>query len=67
MNLLLRTPFYNAITPKSIPLDPSGDPIEPLGGVTTTSIQHVIPYYRPFMRPLNYLKYKKYFDLDVHI
>ncbi len=30
-------------------------------------VQIAIPYSRPFMKPLNYLEYKKNFDPDVHV
>jgi hypothetical protein len=40
---------------------------KPLKGVTITSMQHVLVYFRPFKRPLNYLKYKKNFDPDAHV
>jgi hypothetical protein len=30
-------------------------------------MQHVLVYFRPFKRPLNYLKYKKNFDPDAHV
>lgn len=30
-------------------------------------MQPIIPYFRPFKRPLNYLEYKQNFDLDVHV
>lgn len=59
MNLLLITPFHNVVTIKYVPLDLGGDLPEPLGGVTTTFVQLVVPYSKPFKRPLNYPKYKK--------
>ncbi len=58
MNLLLITPFPNIVTTISIPPNP-GDPLEPLGGVIVVVMQHVVPYSKPFKRPLNYLEYKK--------
>ncbi len=66
-NLLLKTTFQSVVIIKSIPIDPSGDLLEPLGGATTTFVQHVIPYYRPFRKPLNYPKYKTNFDPNVHV
>jgi hypothetical protein len=30
-------------------------------------VQPIVPYFKPFRRPLNYLEYKKNFDLDVHV
>lgn len=57
MNLLTITPFHNIITIKSIPPNPRGDPPKPLGGATATVVQLVVPYFRPFKRPLNYPKY----------
>lgn len=67
MNLLPKTPFHNVITIKSIPLDPIGDPPKPLISAIITSMQPIIPYSRPFRRPLNYPKYKKDFNLDAHV
>lgn len=52
---------------KWLPPDLGGDPPEPPRGVTITSMQHALLYFRPFNTPLNYLKYKKYFDPDVHV
>jgi hypothetical protein len=66
-NLLSKTPFQSFIIIKSIPLDPCGDLLEPPGGVTSAFVQHVKSYYRPFKRALNYPKYKKDFDLSVHV
>ncbi len=65
VKLILKTPFHMRVTTKSIPLDLGCDPPEPPRGVTVAYVQHVVPYYRPSRRPLNYLKYKKDFDLDV--
>jgi hypothetical protein len=47
-NLLLITPFQSVVIIKFKPLDPCGDLLEPPSGATTTFVQHVIPYYRPF-------------------
>ncbi len=66
MNLLSKTPFHNVIITKFVPLNPGGDPLEPLGGARLTFVQHLILYFRPFKGPLNYPKSKKNFDLDVH-
>jgi hypothetical protein len=66
VNLLIRTPFHNIITIKSIPPN-LGNPPKPLGGATTTVVQLVVPYFRPFRRPLNYPKCMKDFDPDVHV
>jgi hypothetical protein len=30
-------------------------------------VQLVIPYYRPYKTPLNYLKYKKNYDPNAHV
>jgi hypothetical protein len=30
-------------------------------------MQLVIPYYKPYMKAINYFEYKKDFDLDVHV
>jgi len=59
MNLLSRTPFHNVVTFKYVPLDLGGDPPQPPGGVTTTFVQLVVSYFKPFKRPLDYPKYKK--------
>jgi hypothetical protein len=67
MNLLSITPFHNVVTTKSIPPNPGGDPLEPLGGVIVVVMQHVVPYSKPFKRLLNYLEYKKNFDKNVDV
>jgi hypothetical protein len=30
-------------------------------------VQLVVPYFRPFGKPLNYLEYKKYSDPNAHV
>ncbi len=67
MNLLSKTPFHYVIITKSIPPNLGGDPLKPLKGITMSSVQLIVPYSRPFRRPLNYPKYKKDYDLDVHV
>ncbi len=67
MNLLPKTPFHSVVITKFVPLDLEGDPPEPPRGATIAFVQHVVPYYRPFRRPLNHPKYKKNFDSNVHV
>jgi hypothetical protein len=67
MNLLPKTPFHSVVTINFAPLDLEGDPPKPPIGATITFVQHVVPYYRPFKRPVNHLKYIKNFDLDAHV
>ncbi len=67
MNLILRTPFHDVITTKSVPPYPTRDPLKPLRGAIITYVQPIIPYSRPFRRSLNYLTYKKNFNLDAHV
>jgi len=50
---------------KSIPLNLGGDPPKPIGGVVVTLMQPIVPYFRPYMKPLNYFEYKKNPYLDV--
>jgi hypothetical protein len=49
---------------KSIPLDLGGDLPKPIRSVVITLMQPIVPYFRPYMRPLNYFEYKKNSDLD---
>ncbi len=67
MNLLLKTPFHSIVTTKFVPPNLRGDPPKPPKGATTKVVQPIIPYHRPFMRPLNYPKYKKDYDPNVHV
>jgi hypothetical protein len=67
MNLLSITPFHNIVTTKSIPPNPRRDLPKPLGGSIVIVVQHVVPYFKPFKGPLNYPKYKKNFDCNVHV
>ncbi len=67
LNLISKTPFHNVITTKLVPLDLRGNPSKLTIGATIASMQLVIPYSKPFRRPLNYLEYKKDFNLDVHV
>jgi hypothetical protein len=67
LKLLSKTPFHNIVIIKFVPLDPRGDPLETLGGVTIADVQPIILYSRSLRRPLNYPEYNKYFDLDVHV
>ncbi len=65
VKLISKTLFHSIVTTKSIPLDLGCDPPKPPRGATIAYVQHVVPYYRPSKRPLNYLKYKKDFDSNV--
>jgi hypothetical protein len=67
MNLLSRTPFHIIITTKFVPPNPRKDPPEPPGSAIITVVQPIVPYSKPCRRQLNYLKYKRDFDLDVHV
>ncbi len=67
LNLLLKTPFHSIVTTKFVPPDLRGDPPKPLGGGITKVVQPIVPYHRPFMRPLNYHEYKKDYDPNVHV
>ncbi len=67
VNFLLKTPFHDVVTIKSIPQNLGRDPLEPRRGATIAFVQPIIPYSRPFRRPLNYPKYKKNSKLDVHV
>jgi hypothetical protein len=67
VNLLLITFFHNVVTTKSVPVNPKGDLLELLGGDIIAIVQPIIPYSRPFKRPLNYLEYKKVSNLDAHV
>jgi hypothetical protein len=66
-NLLSKTPFHNVVTTKSVTPNPGGHSLKPLSGATTTSMQPVVPYFKPFRRPLDYHEYKKYLNLDAHV
>jgi hypothetical protein len=67
MNLLSKTHFHIIITIKFVPPNPRKDPPEPPRSVITTAVQPIVPYSKPCRRQLNYPKYKKDFDLDVHV
>jgi hypothetical protein len=67
VNILSKTPFYCVVVTKSIPPNLGGDPLKPLKGITMSYVQPIVPYSRPFRRPLNYPKYKKDYDPDVHV
>jgi hypothetical protein len=41
--------------------------LEPPKSVVITFVQPIIPYSKTSRRPLNYLEYKKGFDLDAHV
>jgi hypothetical protein len=55
------------VTIKPVPLDLGINFLEPLGGIVGTFVQPIVPYYRAYMRPFNYHKYKKNFDIDVNV
>ncbi len=67
LKLLLKTPFHIIVTTKFVPPNLRRDPPKPLGGGTAKVVQPVVPYHRPFMRPLNYHEYKKDYDPNVHV
>jgi hypothetical protein len=67
VNLISKTPFHIIVAIKLIPPNLGGNPPKPLRGVTVAFIQHVVPYSRPFRRPLNYLEYKKDSNPNVHV
>jgi hypothetical protein len=67
LNLLLKTPFHSIVTTKFVPSNLRGDPPKPPEDATTKVVQPIIPYHRPFMRPLNYHEYKKDYDPNVHV
>jgi hypothetical protein len=47
--------------------NPGKDPLEPPWGAITIVMQLIIPYSKPFRRPLNYPKYNKDSNLDAHV
>jgi len=59
VHLTIGKPFPTIVIIKSVPLDLGGDPLEPSGGAIVTYMQPILPFYRPFKRPLSYPKYKK--------
>lgn len=60
VHLTTRIPSHNIVTTKLVPQDRWKDPLEPPRGVVVAAfMQHVVLYFRSYMRPLNYLKYKK--------
>jgi len=67
LNLLLKTPFHSIVTTKFVPPNLRGDPPKPPEDATKKVVQPIIPYHRPFMRPLNYHEYKKDYDPNVHV
>lgn len=67
MKLIYKTIFHNIVTFKFVPPNLGGDLPKPSTCAIVAYVQPVIPYFRPFKRPLNYLEYKKNFDLNVHV
>jgi hypothetical protein len=67
IHLTTLIPFPSVVTTKLILLDLGGDPSKPLRGATITFMQLLIPYSRPFRKPLNYIEYNKDYDFDVHV
>jgi len=67
VNLLSITLFHNVVTTKFVPVNPKGDLLELLGGDIVATVQPIIPYSRPFKRPLKYLEYKKVSNLEAHV
>jgi hypothetical protein len=66
VHLIIGIPFHSVVMTKSVPPNLRGD-FSPLGGVIVTFVQLVIPYSRPFRKPLKYLLYKKNNNSDVHV
>ncbi len=56
LNLLLITPFHSIVINRSMTLDLGRDPLEPPRGVAIIVVQLLVPYSRPFKKPLNYLE-----------
>jgi len=67
LNLLSITPFHVIITIKFVPLDLEGNHLEPPWSVIIKVVQPIVPYSKPFMKPLNYPRYKNDFDFNVHV
>jgi hypothetical protein len=67
LNLLSITPFHIIVTTKFVPPYLGGDPLEPRRGAIVTIMQLVIPYSKPFRRPLNYFEYKNDSNPDAHV
>ncbi len=62
-----RDTLTHDIITTTIPPNLGGDFLEPPKNVAITFVQPIIPYSKPSRRPLNYLEYKKGFDLDAHV
>jgi hypothetical protein len=67
VNLLSKTPFHCVVTTKSIRPNLGKAPLKPLIGITMSFVQPIIPYVRPYKRPLNYPEYKKDSNPNVHV
>jgi len=65
MNLFSKTPFHCVVSTKSIPPNLGGNPLKPLKGSFICATYSTLFYI--FRRPLNYLKYKKDYDPNVHV
>jgi hypothetical protein len=65
--IIIGIPPHNVINNKSVPLDPRNDLLEPWGGARKAFMQPIVPYFRPFRRPLNHPKYKKDSNSDAHV
>lgn len=57
MNLLSKTPSNSVVTTKFVLVDLERDPPKPPIGAAIAFVQHVVPYSRPFRRPLNHPKH----------
>jgi len=55
VHLTTRIPSHNIVTTKPVPKDP----LEPPKGVVVAFMQPVVSYFRSYMKPFNYFKYKK--------
>ncbi len=55
------------VTTKSIPPYLKNNHSYSIGSVIITFVQPIVPYFKPYNRPFNYLEYKNDSDLDVHV
>ncbi len=64
--LTIGTPFHIVVMTKLVPPKIRSD-FSPPWGVIITFVQLVIPYSKPFRKPLKYHSYKKNNNLNVHV
>lgn len=66
IHLTIKIPSHTIVTTEPIPPNPRGELPEPPEGTLSICVT-LVPYFKPYKRPFNYPKYKKYFNPNVHV